>query len=459
MSTPGTEYLTPAAGDGSGRVRRSVGTWITGLGATAAVALAGFIATPLLVRWLGDSAWGAWTVVGEWLGYLGISQLAFGPGAASIFLLRAHSAGTPGALTAMARRWFRLYCWAAVGLLPAGLALAWWAPQVLHPGPALARSLQWAVGIAAVGSVVVTPALLLRNVLDAAQRGYLVRGALLAQSLTITGLSLLWVAWGWGLVGMAAATVCGLLLGAGLWAWAARRWLPGWRSTAAAEVSLGQIWHYNWPLIVAMLGNQINVLTDNTVVGLTLGAAAVTGFALTQTLPLLAGNHLADIGGVSWAALGDLRARGDARFATRVIELSSTVLGMAVVLMATIGVVTPAFVQQWVGAQHFAGAALSWATVATMVVFSFICFFAWLVDTQGDTRRRLGASTIGSALNLGLSLVLVRHWGVAGVAVGTLVAYLATDAWYLPYLVSRQYGVPERADFGAFIREKGFSLD
>src|SRR6185312_1984288 len=153
MSTPGTEYLTPAAGDGSGRVRRSVGTWITGLGATAAVALAGFIATPLLVRWLGDSAWGAWTVVGEWLGYLGISQLAFGPGAASIFLLRAHSAGTPGALTAMARRWFRLYCWAAVGLLPAALALAWWAPHVLHPGPALARSLQWAVGIAAVGSV------------------------------------------------------------------------------------------------------------------------------------------------------------------------------------------------------------------------------------------------------------------------------------------------------------------
>ena len=140
------------------RAHRSVATWLTGVAATALVSLAGFFATPFLVRWLGDTPWGAWTVIGEWLGYLGLSQLALGPGALTIFLLRAHTSEEgERALTAMARRGLRLYLWAALALLPLAAGLAWWAPHLLQVGVGLGGALRWAVAIAAVGSLALTP--------------------------------------------------------------------------------------------------------------------------------------------------------------------------------------------------------------------------------------------------------------------------------------------------------------
>lgn len=436
--------MSPAAEPG--RARRSVATWLTGVLSAAVVAFVGFLATPLLVRWLGDSAWGAWAVVAEWLGYLGLSQLAMGPGALTIFLLRAHTAPDAAhpSLTAVARRGLRLYLLAALALAPAALLLAWWAPRGLH-APQLMAQLRAAVAIAAFGSLALTPPLLFRGVLETVQRGYLVRAAVLAQSLCITGLSLWWVWMRWGLVGMAAANVAGMALGAALWWRWARRWLPAWRATPPAPLPWKKIWSANWPLALALLGNQINLLTDNTVVGFSLGAGAVAGFALTQSLPLLAGAQLTDIGAVSWAGLGEMRARGDAAFAHRVIELASTVLGVGLALMALVAAFNPPFVALWVGPAHYDGALLTWATAAGMAVFSFLCFFSWLLDTQGDTRRRLAISSLGSVLNLALSLLLVRRWGVAGVALGTLLAYLATDAWNLPRLAVRLYGVPAAA--------------
>ncbi|HVB40427.1 MAG TPA: polysaccharide biosynthesis C-terminal domain-containing protein [Terriglobales bacterium] len=433
---------TPATEGESRRTHRAVATWLTGASASVLVALAGFIATPYLVRWLGDAPWGAWTVIGEWLGYLGLTQLALGPGALAIFLLRAHTTGAPGALTAMAKRGVRLYTLAAVALIPLAAALAWWAPLSLHARPDLTAALRWAVAIAALGSLALAPSQLFRSVLETVQRGYLVRAALLVQSLLITGLSLWWVWARWGIVGMAAANIMGMVVGAGIWLWCARRWLPGWRTAPPAPLTTKEVWNYNWPLIVALAGNQINALTDNTVVGLTLGAAAVTGFALTQALPLLAGARLTDVGAVSWAALGELRARGDASFGHRVVELAATVLGMSMVIMSTVAAFNSAFVRLWVGGRHNDGAALTWATAAGMVLFSLLCLFSWLIDTQGDTRRRMWVSFAGAGVNLGLSLWLARRWGVAGVAVATVVAYLGTDAWFLPYLAVRHYGVP-----------------
>jgi len=309
----------------------------------------------------------------------------------------------------------------------------------------LTTSLRWAVGIAAAGSLVLAPSQLVRSVLETVQRGYLVRAALLLQSLLITGLSLWWVWLRWGIVGMAAASFTGMAVGAGLWAWFARRWLPGWRQAAPAQLSGRELWRLNWPLIVAMAGNQLNVLTDNTVVGVMIGPAAVAGFALTQSLPLLAGARLTDVGSVSWAALGELKARSVEAFRERVVELAATVLGVGMVIMATVAAFNRPFVELWVGAAHYDGALLTWATAAGMALFGLLCFFSWLIDTQGDTRRRLWASSIGSGLNLGLSLWLVQRWGVAGVAAATAAAYACTDAWYLPYVAVRQYGVPGRA--------------
>jgi hypothetical protein len=86
------------------------------------------------------------------------------------------------------------------------------------------------------------------------------------------------------------------------------------------------------------------------------------------------------------------------------------------------------------------------------VVFGFLCLFSWVIDMQGDTRQRLLVSSIGSVLNLGLSVIFVRLVGLWGVALGTLCAYLLTDAWYCPTLVCRRYGASARLILAAAAR-------
>jgi O-antigen/teichoic acid export membrane protein len=77
---------------------------------------------------------------------------------------------------------------------------------------------------------------------------------------------------------------------------------------------------------------------------------------------------------------------------------------------------------------------------------------------KGDTRLRLRVSTIGSVLNLAFSVLAVRAIGVPGVALGTLAAYLCTDAWYCPTLVCRRYGVRPRAIIVAITRAIAFGV-
>src|SRR6185437_15386162 len=122
----------------------------------------------------------------------------------------------PAAFTAVAKRGLRFYFWAALLMAAPAAALAWYAPRGLHAGAGLLIPLRWAVAIAVASSLALTPAAIFRSVLETSQRGYRVRAALLLQSLLITALCLLLVGVGWGIVGMAAATACGLALGAAL---------------------------------------------------------------------------------------------------------------------------------------------------------------------------------------------------------------------------------------------------
>lgn len=430
-------YAVPA-----GRVRRSILSWLAGIGWSATTLLIGFVTTPWLLRWLGTAPFGAWEVVAEWMGYLGLTQVALGPAVITVFLLRAHTQGSENDFEATVQWALRLYGKAALAAIPAACALVWWAPEWLHAGAALTGQLRVAVAIAAVALLVLSPAAVHRAVLETRQRGYRVRMALLVQSALIAALSLWWAWAGWGVRGMAAATGLGSAAGSALWWRWSRRMRPARRVPTRAPVDPRGLWRMNWPLLASMAGNQVNVLTDNTIVGLTLGLPSVTSFFLTQRAVQLAGAQAADIGTVSWAALAELRAVDAPAFRQRVIELAGTVLGVSLLVTGTVAAFNEPFVRLWVGASRYAGDALTLLTAAGAVIFGYLAFFGWLLDTNGDTRQRLGVSTLGSALNLALSVWLARRIGLAGVALGTVVAYLTTDAWNMPRLVVREYGVP-----------------
>src|SRR3954470_2538174 len=96
------EAPTPSDMKPQGRLRRAAWTYLAGTLYTVATILAGFVATPILLRLLGGERLGAFRVMGEWLGYLTVVDLGL-TAALPVFLLRAYAGPDPHAPRALTR--------------------------------------------------------------------------------------------------------------------------------------------------------------------------------------------------------------------------------------------------------------------------------------------------------------------------------------------------------------------
>jgi O-antigen/teichoic acid export membrane protein len=183
----------------------------------------------------------------------------------------------------------------------------------------------------------------------------------------------------------------------------------------------------SWPLGLGSIGNRVNLMSDSIVTGYFLGAGSVAVLFLTQRAVALFGSQINSVVNASWAALGELRNTGKLDvFQDRVIELARIIIALGVTLTGTVA--------------------------AFNSLFGCVALFTWILDTLGETRHRIVVSSIGSVLNIVLSVVFVHQIGLPGVVLGTIVAYLLTDAWYSPYVVCSRHGIAKRRLLSAVLR-------
>jgi O-antigen/teichoic acid export membrane protein len=431
-------------------------TWASGAVYTAITVAVGLVATPQIVAALGESRFGAFRAITDWMGYLLLADLGLGS-AFAVALVRANVEGAERA-AAVLRQGFRILARITVVAVALGAVLAWQMPALVLGEGGIAPELRAGAAVTAIG-LALTPLLIFRSYLESAQRGYLINIALLAQSLVVTALSVL-LAWsGGGIVGQSVAALAGLVLFTGLMVVWARPLLRRHPRTAEQPFTTRQLWSLSWPLAAASAGNRLNLMTDTIVVGRLLGAADVAALFLTQRIILLCAGQVNGLASSSWAALADLRQRGEsAAFEARLSELTRLAVGLGIVIVGSIAAFDEQFVSLWVGPRLYAGDLLALATLGSAVLFAFLLPYSWAIDMAGDTRHRLVVSSIGSVLNLTLSIVFVRRLGLPGVALGTLFAYLLTDAWYCPWLVVRRYGVRASSVVSALGRGLGAGI-
>jgi O-antigen/teichoic acid export membrane protein len=262
----------------------------------------------------------------------------------------------------------------------------------------------------------------------------------------VAAASVLLAWWGFGLPGQFAAAVLGTALFFALTAGFALPRLRGWNSAPRAPIDSSALWRLRWPMTITGVGGQVNLLTDYIVVGYMIDPVSVTVFSITQRLVTVLGGFITSLTNVSWAGLAEvLTTEGSAMLEARMLELVRLLVGVGLAVVGTLAAFNGHFVTLWVGRQYYAGDALTLLTAMQTILFGFTVLFANTVDMQGDTRHRVGVTSAGAALNLTLSLMLVRPFGMSGVTLGTVLGYLAADAWYSPFLVCRRYGVRGRA--------------
>lgn len=375
------------------------------------------------------------------MGYIGFLSLGLGA-ALNVLILKARSRQDSTQTAALARTGIRLQFKQTMIYLPVIIALAWVMPLLVSVQDNLRNELRISALISIVIVSFISPLGIFRTILECSQSGYYVNAALLVQSVFITCLSVLFGWLGYGMFGQATAAVIGYFVYHALLTYFAKKWLAQMRTVTAATIERAELWRLRLPLALAGVGNQVNLMTDFIVIGFILGPASVTTFVITQRVISFVGGFAVSMGSVSWAGLAELRASGDTEnFELRMLELVRLLVAVGVTIVGTVAAYNAAFVNLWVGGEYYGGDALSICFALQTVVFGFVCLFAWTIDMQGDTKHRVVVSTIGSILNVGLSFILGRRFGLSGITLATVISYLVTDAWFCPYLFCRRYNV------------------
>ena len=426
------------------RTRRTALNYTSSVALSVATLVVGFVATPLLLRWLGTERFGALRAAGDWLGHLSLLEAGVAGALAPLLAAALAHQDRPGLRRAM-HAGLRAHAVVAAAALILGGLVTLYATRLVPVTIGLAQELTNAcfVGLLSYALIVLSP---FQTLVDAAQRGYAVSLSAGLQSLATTALALAFARAGWGLPGQFAALVIGQGTFRLTLALVARPWLDGFQSLLTEPPdpeTTRSLWRLNVPSFLTALAGRAGFYADNIIVALLLGPRAVVPLFLTQRLAALAGGQLLNVGNASWAALAELHALGRRDdFNARLLELTRLIGGLALVALVPIAAYNQHFVARWVGAERFGG---DWITALACVnayLLALLALWGWCFGGTGKLAALVPVLLGGAGLNLVVSVVATQRLGLPGPLVGTLVAVCLVNLWAVPMLLARNFGTP-----------------
>ena len=306
--------------------------------------------------------------------------------------------------------------------------------------PEIRRALHAALALIAVAMTLrLSPA-----ILRAQQRSYLANVPEIAgQILWLTALLAMWVIGGRpSLVAFVVAYFGSTVAAQGAMnVWVFFRHAPALRPSPS-EVRLPLlrgITKQGLHFLAGTVGDLVLMQTDLLVISHFLGPARVLSYAVPYQMFYLAFGVVFSWAGPLWPAYTDAAARGEVAWIVRQHRRSlwQCVAAMAAASVAILLVGRPV-IRLWVGPEAVPPPAL----LGVMAVYFPVWVWSWvngnLLQALGGMNQRSRVMLLNAAINLGLSILLVRHYGMVGVSAGSLAAMLMTEAAVVPLLVRRR---------------------
>lgn len=410
-----------------------------------------FVLSPLIVNHLGASAYGVWALLGTLTAYLGLLDLGI-RSAVTRYVARSESRGDHETATRIVSTALATFMVTAGLALAASAALGLLAPGVFHI-PVEYRVITAVVAVltgASTGVALVNGAF--GGVIVGLQRFDVLCVAEVATTLLRGALVLGVIAADGGLVALASAQLLASLAGAAGTAWLGRRMLPGLRLRPTwSRPDLRLIVSYGGYAFIAQVAAAIVDRAGVIVLGLFRPMTAVAVLAIASGLvdqarglvggirTTLAPQASALEGRGQREALGDLALRG-ARYCTL----------LAVPIAATLGLRGASFVGLWMGPAY---GGPSGAVLAVLALRLGVLGATGAVANVmlGASRERAVARVLVAEALAGVTamLLLVRPFGLLGVAWGSTVPAVAAALLVWPWLLRQSFGVRVRDYLGA----------
>jgi O-antigen/teichoic acid export membrane protein len=405
--------------------------------------------TPVILHHLGQSAYGLWAVFGSVVGYFGL--FGFGMNSATVkYTAEYHAKSDLQALS-------RLVSTMVLGIAGIGLAiivisfgLLPWIPRIFHLPASLVATGQIAFVLMASNVALGLVAGTFNNVIYGFQRVDVIRTFGIVQSVVNLCLTLLFLRWGFGLVGVVLASSAALfmLLFLSLVFLYKSKYRIAIRPSCANLQTLKEIAPYSFRSFILGLTATVLYRTDNIVIGIFLTVAAVAPYSIAYKLSYLGAMVMFRISTTLFPTFTRLYTLGSMD-GLRSLYLKTARLSMTIVVPFALILVLAGrgIIDLWVGDTNFVGQSV----LVVLVLMNFIHASsgpaAQLLQAVGKNKEFTYSATVNAVLNLGLSIFLCLRMGVIGVALGTLIAHLLTDTWVVTWLACRYISLPLKTYF------------
>ena len=395
-----------------------------------------FLLTPFILRQLGANSYGLWVLVGSVVSYGAL--LDFGIAAAVTKYVAEHVARDEiGNLREVVATALAFY--SGLGVLAFGLAvgIAPFFPHLFNVAPAERETARWLVIAMGATLGVSIPFTTATAVLQGLQRYDLVNLTSIGGTVLSAAAVVIILLTGGGVLAMVLVNLPVVILMQCVAVRMISRVAPDLRFglRGANRQTARRILTFSSSLFLIAVADRLHTKTDEIVIGVALPISAVTPYALARRLSELPQMLADQFMKIMLPLSSELHANDD-RERIRLLYLTGTRITLAIFLpvAAVLIVLAGPVLAAWAGPQYVEGANL----VVILTLASVFATSQWPagIILQGMERHHfLAATSLGTALaNLVLSILLVRSYGVVGVALGTLIpTVLETSLLVFPY--------------------------
>jgi O-antigen/teichoic acid export membrane protein len=422
-------------------VRNIASNW-AGYAVQVAVA---FFLTPFILHALGEARYGVWTLAVGLTGYYGLLDLGFSAGITQ-YLTRYLAAKDFDKLNRTASSGVVALTFCGTIVLIGSLVIAFNA-STLFEIPADTDT-EVALVIVTMGAAVAMQFgfFTYSAVFTAVQRFDLSNGIGVATRILSAGLTVICLKSGYGLLGL-SIVLAGTNLIDYLLRWrVARRLIPSMKISPALVTgeSLSEVMKFGiWNFVTAGSVRLISY-TDALVIAAFMPVAAVAPFAIAANLRSYFDEIFVRVGFVFFPAATELDAQGNRPGLANLYLVSSKFMFLGSILCGSMGILWAGdFFRLWLGAAY--AEPVSYPSVASI-------FYLLILGSMVSVAQRIGYQVLlgirevgllaalfaaEGVTNLMMSILLVRSYGLIGVAVGTLVPAVLFQGVLQPYFVCR----------------------
>jgi O-antigen/teichoic acid export membrane protein len=188
-----------------------------------------------------------------------------------------------------------------------------------------------------------------------------------------------------------------------------------------------------------VLGGILILQTDNIVIASTLGPSAIPNYqAVAKIITILMTLSMMLLS-TSMPHISQVHARGDVDSILHLLSRNLRFgLSVMVIFASFIACFTDRFIAAWLGPGHFVGFPVVWILLGMMILEMHHQAMGATTMATGKIPFFLPALLAG-IINIAVSIILARRYGLIGVVLGTMIAQLATNNWYVPWYTMRLF--------------------